>query len=319
MRIPSYSSTLRLIAEFGARRRDVAGDRVVHLAQHVKLLLVATKTLNNTVSQLGDTTGDRRQARRRCLHAESLVGQRSTDRGDDLVDRVRPRVGHPVALPLRCRGQLGGDHTVDEVVDVHHRSALLTIADDGEPAGANEAEERRLARRLERPVEPRRAHDRRVEPAVDRVEHGQLGLHLRLAVAVVRVVRLVGPERVAVVRVGAERAVRRDVHQPAHPVIEGCFGDVARAVGVDLEELPRGGRVDDSGSVDHVGIAAGVVQQAGHRVGFGDVADDDLDSAERLERRAPRPWCGQATATSDAPRLPAAGAPRRDRATRMPR
>ena len=77
--MPSYSSTCGLVAELAASHRDVAGDRVVHLAEHVELLLVAAKTLNDTVAELGDAAGDGGQPRRRRLHAEPLVGQRAAD------------------------------------------------------------------------------------------------------------------------------------------------------------------------------------------------------------------------------------------------
>ena len=47
---------------------------------------------------------------------------------------------------------------------------LVTAADHGEATRADHGEERGLARRLVRPVEPRRAHDHGVEPAPHRVE-----------------------------------------------------------------------------------------------------------------------------------------------------
>ena len=59
--MPSYSSTCWLVAEFAARDGDVAGDRLVHLTEHVELLLVPAKALDDTVAELGDTSGDRGQ------------------------------------------------------------------------------------------------------------------------------------------------------------------------------------------------------------------------------------------------------------------
>ena len=63
--------------------------------------------------------------------------------------------------------ELGAQHAVDEVVDVHHRAPLVAVAEDGEAAGADHAEEPGLAGRLPRAVEPRRPHDHRVESRFD--------------------------------------------------------------------------------------------------------------------------------------------------------
>ena len=52
---------LRLVAELTASHGDVAGDRVIHLAEHVELLLVAAKTLDDTVTELGHASRDRGQ------------------------------------------------------------------------------------------------------------------------------------------------------------------------------------------------------------------------------------------------------------------
>ena len=52
---------LRLVAQFAAGDGDVAGDGVVHLTELVDLLLIASKTMNETVTKLGDTPCDRRQ------------------------------------------------------------------------------------------------------------------------------------------------------------------------------------------------------------------------------------------------------------------
>jgi hypothetical protein len=77
-----------------------------------------------------------------------------------------------------------------------HRSPLATVAQHREPSGSHEREEGGLAGWLVWAVEPRWAHDHRVEPAVDRFEDTQFGLHLRLPVTQVRVIRLVVAERV---------------------------------------------------------------------------------------------------------------------------
>ena len=107
------------------------------------------------------------------LHGEAL-GRAARDRPSPTISSigVRPGVGDPPAPPGRRRHELGGDHPFDEVVDVGHRAALAAVPDHREAARADHAEERRLAGRLERPVEPRRADDDGVEAPLDRVEHG---------------------------------------------------------------------------------------------------------------------------------------------------
>jgi hypothetical protein len=169
-------------------------------------------------------------------------------------------------LPRAAGTSSAAEDAVDQVVDVDHGTALLALADDRELAVAHHAEERRLPRRLERPVEPRRPHDGGVEAGGDRFVHGHLALHLRGAVAQVRVERFVVAERVVRVGVGAERAVGRHVHEPTHARIAGRIGQVARAVGVDVVELPDTLRVDDAGGVHDVGVRSHAVQQAGSRV-----------------------------------------------------
>ena len=98
--------------------------------------------------------------------------ERPADRVDDLVDGVR-RGRRRSTSPARRASACSSAATTpcDEVVDVHHRAPLLAVADDREAAGADHAEERGLAGRLERSVEPRRADDHRVEPRLDGVEH----------------------------------------------------------------------------------------------------------------------------------------------------
>lgn len=91
--------------------------------------------------------------------------------------------------------------------------------------------------------------------------------------------RLVVAERVACVGVGAERAVRRHVHEPAYACVAGGSGEVSGAVGVDLVELSYPPRVDDAGRVHHVGVGAHLVEQPRCRVGSGDITDDDVDAA----------------------------------------
>ena len=256
---------------------------MVHLTEHVQLLLIAPEALHEAIPDLGDAPGERRQVRRPFVHREALVAQRAADRGHDLVDGVRPRIGDPVAPTSGPRRQLGSDHTVDEVVDVHHRATLLTVADNGEPAGPDETEERRLPQRLERTVEPRWPHDRGIEPVRDRVENSELAFHLRPPVVEVRVVRLVASKGVARLCIRAERAVRRHVHQAPHPMVERRLGDVASAVDIDLQELARSLRMDDPDGVDDVDVGAGSVEQARRGVGLGDVADHDVDPVECLE------------------------------------
>src|SRR4051812_10286117 len=98
------------------------------------------------------------------LHVEFLVDQGSADGLDDLVDRVGATIGNPIRLASCCRRKLRGDDAVDQVLDVDHRTTLFAVTDDRKPTGADQPEEGRLTRWLERAIEPRRANDRRVEP-----------------------------------------------------------------------------------------------------------------------------------------------------------
>src|SRR4051794_21610700 len=142
----------------------------------MKLLLVHASSLEHAVRPLGEATGDHRQLQCARLHVVALVAKRAADGVDDLGDGVRARVGDPVALAGGLPAELGAYDAVDEVVDVHHRATLLAMTEDREAAPTHEAEERGLARWLQRPVEPGRAHDHRVEAAPDTFEHRHLAL-----------------------------------------------------------------------------------------------------------------------------------------------
>ncbi len=124
-----------------------------------------------------------RAASARSASRPATAGRRSRfgrDRRSPRRRRARPTVatisstsyGRASAIhqprPGAVGGQLGAHDALDEVVDVDHRAALAAVADHREPAGAHQPEERRLAGRLERTVEPRRPHDHGVEAAAPR-------------------------------------------------------------------------------------------------------------------------------------------------------
>ena len=184
------------------------------------------------------------------------------------------------------RHQLGAQHAVDEVVDVHHRAHLVAVADHREPAGAHQLEERRLARRLERSVEPRRSHDHGVEPGLDGVEHGQLGLPSSTARSrsTGGTARRCGSGRRGAgwcrtgcsttrARTGARqragRRARASLPVPATLTVR------TRRPGADGSRLPCGSRRLDPSSPANSGV---------ERRRIGDVADDRLDAVGRASR-----------------------------------
>ena len=187
---------LGFVAEVASCRRDVDRNGLVHLTEHVELLVVAPRPLQLPVDSLGDGAGELGQTEPVGANVIALVAQRGADCLDDLADRVRASVGDPPRQARLGRGEFGEHDAVHQVVDVRHRTTLAAIAEHGKAPGSHQREECGLASRLVRSVEPWGAHHHGIEPPIDRFEHTEFGLHLRVAIAEVRVVRLVVAERV---------------------------------------------------------------------------------------------------------------------------
>ena len=150
--------------------------------------------------RLGHGAGDVGKPKAIGLHLEALVTHGPADGLDDLAHGVRPGVGDPPAESGFGRGEFGAHDALHQVVDEHHRTPLASVAEHGESAGAHEREERRLACGLVWSVEPRGPHHHDVEATFGGVEDAQLAVHLRAAVAEVRVIRLVVAEACRTVR-----------------------------------------------------------------------------------------------------------------------
>ena len=218
-RMPSNSATVGLVAELLARPRDVARDRVLQLAEHVQ-----------RPARSGRSPARARRASRR--RRPRSRGTRSGRRFDTAKPFGRERVAHRLAARRAARTarrrrsstrgrarrstRLGEQHALHEVAGVHHRPALRARADEREAAPPDGGEELRLALGLERPVEPRRAHDDgREVAAVVAALHELLGLELRPAVAPCTGANgESSSKRSSLDAVRAERRVRRDVHEP---------------------------------------------------------------------------------------------------------
>ena len=84
---------------------------VPELAEHVELADVAVPALQRRVGGGRDAADDRRHAQLAGCHVEAGGGEGLGDRGDDLVDLVRPGVGDPPATPRRALDELGARST----------------------------------------------------------------------------------------------------------------------------------------------------------------------------------------------------------------
>lgn len=218
------------------------------------------------------------------LHAEVLLHHRF-DRVDDLVHRVRPAVGDPERAALRLFDAFAEQEPLADVVDVGHRAPVLAAAHDRCLAVADHLEEERLAGRLAGAVEPGRPDDDRLDrTARARREDDLFRRLLARPVPHVRVIRGALVEDVVGARVRSDRRVGRHVHQAAHAFAFGGFGHVPRPVDVHLRELLRAmGRVNHRGDVEQR-RALRSSAQSGDGFGVADVALDDLDAADRVER-----------------------------------
>jgi uncharacterized protein YbjT (DUF2867 family) len=140
---------------------DVAGDRVLQLAEHVHRLLVATRRLQRAVGPLGDDADGARDADRGgAARRKALEVERPPDRTEDVDHGVRLAVGDPVGATGRRWRRLGQQQGLDQVAGVDHRPPVRSVAEQGEASTAHRRQPLGLAGGLERPVEPGRAeHD----------------------------------------------------------------------------------------------------------------------------------------------------------------
>ena len=78
---------------------------LMHLAEHVDLLLVEPDRLEEPVDDARDLADD--GGKRSCVAAQGKPNDSSTSVTvvDDLVDRVGPLVGDPVGLAVRARAR----------------------------------------------------------------------------------------------------------------------------------------------------------------------------------------------------------------------
>ncbi len=189
-RIPSNSADLRVVAELDAGPGDVAGDRVLQLAQDVERLHVAPPALHEPVERRRDLAGDGRQPGLAARHRQPLRDQRGAHLAQDLGQLVGLGVRDPVRPPCGRGRRLGEQQTGDEVVRERHRAPLRARTDEREPAPADRGEPLGLACRLERAVEPGGADDHRLDVAAIVAPLDELfGFELGAAVPHVRVVR----------------------------------------------------------------------------------------------------------------------------------
>src|SRR5688572_21168718 len=106
------------VAQLALRLRDRAGDRLMHLAQHVDLLLIEAHALDASVREPRNLAHDPRQPKRRALAAEAEGLEHLRDRPDDLVERGGALVGDPVRLAVRALARGREQQALADVVDV---------------------------------------------------------------------------------------------------------------------------------------------------------------------------------------------------------
>ena len=210
-----------------------------------------------------------------------------THRQQDLAELVGLGVGNPIRVAPGSLDAFREQNTLDEVARVDHRTALRTGTDERESPPPDRREELGLALGLKRPVEPRGPEDHRRKIAVFEGPLDQLlGFQLRTPVPHVRSEGRVLVEAIGARMVGAERRVRRDVHEARGAGAASAVEHELGPADVDVEQLADvTGGMDDRGRVDH-GRAADVVEEPVDGGRIAHVADDDLDPRiEDLEER----------------------------------
>ena len=161
-RIPSYRPSVGSKPSSFAHAADVAGDRVLELAEHVERLHIPTRGLQHARSRCsrrrrrargrrGGTPGDREALGRR--------GPRAPSRGS--AELVRLGIGDPVRMPGAAPAPLGAQHALHEVPVNTIERRCVPSPDQREAAAPHGREELRLASRLVGPVEPGRSQDDR--------------------------------------------------------------------------------------------------------------------------------------------------------------